>query len=57
MGTLMEIRMGYGPLMEFFYQRILAFISGLKNWSADGLLFMQEISFVEEGSLVCRNKF
>ena len=57
MGTLMEIRMGYGPLMEFLYQRILAFISGLKNWSADGLLFMQEISFVEEGSLVCRNKF
>jgi hypothetical protein len=57
MGTLMEIRMGYGPLMEFWDQRILAVISGLKNWTADGLLFMQEISFVEEGSLGCRNKF
>jgi hypothetical protein len=48
MGTLMENQLGYGPLMEFLYQRILAFISGLKNWTADGLLFIQEISFVEE---------
>jgi len=31
MGPLMEIRMGYGPLMEFWDQRILAFISGLKT--------------------------